>query len=63
MPRPSAAAAPAPTAGGVLTFERIQLRELTVVKGNGSKEPFDRDKIARSVQIATRASWGWIWIR
>ena len=44
-----------PNCGGrFTTFERIQLRELTVVKGNGSKEPFDRDKIARSVQIATR---------
>ncbi len=36
------------------TFERIQLRELTVVKENGDKRPFDRDKIARSVMIATR---------
>ncbi|WP_428246911.1 transcriptional regulator NrdR [Ferrovibrio sp.] len=36
------------------TFERIQLRELTVVKKNGLKVPFDRDKLARSIQIATR---------
>ncbi len=36
------------------TFERIQLRELTVVKKNGARAPFDRDKLARSVQIATR---------
>ena len=36
------------------TFERIQLRELTVVKGNGRREPFDRDKLARSMQIALR---------
>lgn len=44
-----------PDCGGrFTTFERIQLRELTVVKGNGAKEPFDRDKIARSVSIATR---------
>lgn len=44
-----------PSCGGrFTTFERIQLRELTVVKGNGSKEPFDRDKVARSVTIATR---------
>lgn len=44
-----------PSCGGrFTTFERIQLRELTVVKGNGAKEPFDRDKIARSVTIATR---------
>lgn len=44
-----------PSCGGrFTTFERIQLRELTVIKGNGSKEPFDRDKIARSVTIAVR---------
>lgn len=44
-----------PSCGGrFTTFERIQLRELTVVKGNGAKEPFDRDKIARSITIATR---------
>ena len=41
------------------TFERIQLRELTVVKaaGDGSglrREPFERDKLLRSVAIATR---------
>ncbi len=36
------------------TFERIQLRELTVVKKNGLKVPFDRDKLARSIQIACR---------
>lgn len=36
------------------TFERIQLRELTVVKKNGEKAPFDRDKLARSIQIAVR---------
>ncbi len=36
------------------TFERIQLRELTVIKKNGLKVPFDRDKLARSIQIATR---------
>jgi len=36
------------------TFERIQLRELTVVKGNGRRETFDRDKLARSMQIALR---------
>lgn len=34
------------------TFERIQLRELTVVKSNGVREPFDRDKLARSMMIA-----------
>ena len=36
------------------TFERVQFRELTVVKNNGTKEPFDRDKIAKSITIALR---------
>ena len=36
------------------TFERIQLRELTVVKKSGKKVPFTRDKLERSVQIALR---------
>ena len=36
------------------TFERVQLRELTVVKKNGPRVPFDRDKLARSIFIATR---------
>jgi transcriptional repressor NrdR len=36
------------------TFERVQLRELTVVKSNGAREPFDRDKILRSMRIALR---------
>src|SRR5262245_66648965 len=36
------------------TFERVQLRELTVVKSNGQREPFDRDKVVRSMQIALR---------
>ncbi len=36
------------------TFERIQLREITVVKSGGSSEPFDRDKLARSIEIACR---------
>ena len=36
------------------TFERIQLRELTVIKKSGAKAPFDRDKLARSIMIATR---------
>ena len=36
------------------TFERVQLRELTVVKKNAQREPFDRDKLARSVQISLR---------
>ncbi len=36
------------------TFERIQLRELTVIKKNGQRIPFDRDKIARSILTACR---------
>ena len=40
--------------GRFTTFERVQLRELTVVKRSGKREPFDRDKLARSIQIATR---------
>ena len=36
------------------TFERVQFRELTVVKNNGQKEPFDRDKITKSISIALR---------
>ncbi|WP_169544865.1 MULTISPECIES: transcriptional regulator NrdR [Sneathiella] len=36
------------------TFERVQLRELTVVKKNGQRSPFEREKLERSVTIATR---------
>ncbi len=36
------------------TFERVQLRELTVVKTNGQREPFDREKLLRSMRIALR---------
>ena len=36
------------------TFERVQLRELTVVKKNGQREPFEREKLARSVYTALR---------
>lgn len=36
------------------TFERIQLRELIIVKQNGRRQPFDRDKLLRSMQIALR---------
>ena len=36
------------------TFERVQLRELTVVKKNGQREPFDREKLARSLYISLR---------
>jgi transcriptional repressor NrdR len=40
--------------GRFTTFERIQLRELTVVKKSGRPVPFDRDKLTRSVQVALR---------
>tara|TARA_Y100001970_G_C13842872_1_gene655364 strand:- start:269 stop:721 length:453 start_codon:yes stop_codon:yes gene_type:complete len=36
------------------TFERIQLRDLVVVKSNGQKENFDRDKMFRSLSLALR---------
>src|SRR6202163_4102518 len=36
------------------TFERVQLRGLVVIKRNGGRVPFDRDKLVRSVQIAMR---------
>ena len=36
------------------TFERVQLRDLTVVKKNGEREPFDRSKLERSIAIACR---------
>ncbi len=40
--------------GRFTTFERIQLRELTVIKKSGKRVPFDRDKLMRSIQIALR---------
>ncbi|MEZ5839917.1 MAG: transcriptional regulator NrdR [Hyphomicrobiales bacterium] len=40
--------------GRFTTFERVQLRELTVVKKTGRRVPFDRDKLMRSIQIALR---------
>jgi transcriptional repressor NrdR len=44
-----------PDCGGrFTTFERVQLRELTVVKRSGRRIPFDRDKLQRSVEIALR---------
>ena len=44
-----------PDCGGrFTTFERVQLRELMVVKKNGRRAPFDRDKLMRSVQVALR---------
>ena len=36
------------------TFERVQLRELTVVKRDDTRTPFERDKLLRSINIATR---------
>ncbi|MCT8973036.1 transcriptional regulator NrdR [Microbaculum marinisediminis] len=44
-----------PDCGGrFTTFERVQLRELTVLKKTGRRVPFDRDKLVRSVQVALR---------
>jgi len=44
-----------PACGGrFTTFERVQLRELIIVKKTGRKEPFERDKLARSIEIACR---------
>ena len=40
--------------GRFTTFERVQLRELTILKRSGRRTPFDRDKLVRSVAIATR---------
>ena len=36
------------------TFKRVQLRDLLVVKKDGRRAPFDRDKLTRSIGIATR---------
>ena len=38
--------------GRFTTYERVQLRDLTVMKKNGRRESFDRDKLARSIRIA-----------
>ncbi len=44
-----------PACGGrFTTFERVQLRELVVLKRSGRRVPFDRDKLLRSVQVALR---------
>ena len=40
--------------GRFTTFERVQLRELTIIKTSGRRVPFDRDKLMRSVQVAMR---------
>jgi len=36
------------------TFERVQLRELTIIKRSGRRVPFDREKLRRSIEIALR---------
>ena len=41
-------------AGRFTTFERVQLRELNIVKRSGKRTPFDREKLERSIAIATR---------
>lgn len=44
-----------PECGGrFTTFERVQLRELMIVKRSGRRVPFDREKLARSISIAIR---------
>jgi transcriptional repressor NrdR len=44
-----------PDCGGrFTTFERVQLREITVIKRSGRKVPFDRNKLFRSVEVALR---------
>ena len=40
--------------GRFTTFERVQLRELTIVKRSGRRTPFDREKLVRSVSVAIR---------
>src|SRR5271156_2696944 len=44
-----------PACGGrFTTFERVQLRELTIVKRSGRRAPFDREKLVRSISVALR---------
>ena len=44
-----------PDCGGrFTTFERVQLREITIIKRSGRRVPFDRDKLARSIEVAMR---------
>ncbi|MBA8842687.1 transcriptional repressor NrdR [Ochrobactrum sp. RH1CCR137] len=40
--------------GRFTTFERVQLRDLMVVKKSGRRVPFDRDKLTRSIEVALR---------
>ena len=53
-PRSGGGASAGSCGGRFTTFERVQLRELTVIKRNGRRVPFDRDKLMRSVQVALR---------
>jgi transcriptional repressor NrdR len=44
-----------PECGGrFTTFERVQLRELTILKRSGRRSPFDREKLVRSIALATQ---------
>jgi transcriptional repressor NrdR len=44
-----------PSCGGrFTTFERVQLRDLTVLKRSGRRVPFDREKLVRSIDVAIR---------
>ena len=44
-----------PDCGGrFTTFERVQLREIIIIKRSGRRVPFDRDKLARSIEVALR---------
>src|ERR1700744_10878 len=44
-----------PSCGGrFTTFERVQLRELTIVKRSGRRAPFEREKLVRSISVALR---------
>ena len=44
-----------PACGGrFTTYERVQLRDLVVIKKSGRREPFDRDKLGRSIRVALR---------
>jgi transcriptional repressor NrdR len=44
-----------PECGGrFTTFERVQLRELTILKQSGRRQPFEREKLVRSISTATR---------
>jgi transcriptional repressor NrdR len=51
---PAAARVCGDCGGRFTTFERVQLRELTVVKRDGTRQTFDRDKLLRSVSVAAR---------